>query len=393
MNLAIKELVKDQEQQVIKWRRKFHQNPELSFQEENTSQFIFETLNSFGNLVVSKPTKTSVMARLIGKFPGKTLALRADIDALPINELNTCEYKSTNMGVMHACGHDGHTASLLGVAKIISQMADQVHGEIRLLFQHAEELPPGGAKQMIDAGVMEGVDLIVGIHLWTIMQFGRIGIISGAMMAAADIFHLEIIGKGGHGAAPHRSVDSILTAAHVVTNLQQIVARNVDPLEPAVISVTKFVAGSNHNVLPSTVSISGTVRTLNPELSAQMPTSIERVISGVTAAHNAQYKLDYIRGYAPLINDAQVANLIEQVVVEELGPEWVDKMKPSMGGEDFSAYLDYAPGCFIFVGASNEQKGIIHPHHHPNFDIDEDALAVSMQIFLGVINKVCLLNN
>ncbi|MGG1657803.1 amidohydrolase, partial [Geobacillus thermopakistaniensis] len=209
----------------------------------------------------SRPTKTSVMARLIGQQPGRVVAIRADMDALPIQEENTFEFASKNPGVMHACGHDGHTAMLLGTAKIFSQLRDDIRGEIRFLFQHAEELFPGGAEEMVQAGVMDGVDVVIGTHLWSPLERGKIGIVYGPMMAAPDRFFIRIIGKGGHGAMPHQTIDAIAIGAQVVTNLQHIVSRYVDPLEPLVLSVTQFVAGTAHNVLPGEVEIQGTVRT------------------------------------------------------------------------------------------------------------------------------------
>jgi amidohydrolase len=330
------------------------------------------------------------MARLIGNKPGKVLALRADMDALPITELNNCSYASQNAGIMHACGHDGHVASLLGVDYILSRHKDLICGEVRLLFQHAEELPPGGAQEMVDAGVLDGVDMILGIHLWSFMPYGKVGIVSGAMMAAPDIFNLKILGKGGHGGLPHQAIDTITIGAQVVTNLQQIVARQINPLEPVVLSVTKFISGTIHNILPHSADIAGTVRTFDDNTRRSIPELMERIIKGVTAAHGAEYIFNYIYGYNPVINNSEVANFIEDVVNEVLGKEWVDKIEPSMAGEDFSAFLAKVPGCFIFVGAGNKAKGIIYPHHHPQFDIDEDALAVSMQIFMGSIAKLVM---
>lgn len=377
-------------EEVINWRRQLHQKPELSFQETATAKFVADTLSGFGNYIISFPTPTSVMARLIGNKPGKTLALRADMDALPLTELNDCEYKSQNHGVMHACGHDGHTASLLGIAKIMGKYQPQLSGELRLLFQHAEETPPGGASQMVAAGVLEGVDQIFGIHLWSTMPLGKIGITAGPMMAAPDVFSINILGKGGHGGFPHQTIDCITIGAQIVSNLQQIVSRQLNPIEPAVISVTKFISGTTNNVLPNSALLAGTVRTFNPAIRDTIPQLMERIIKGITEAHGASYQFDYVRGYAPVINDINAADLVESVVTEVLGTSWVDKMAPNMAAEDFSAFLAHVSGCFIFVGAGNEAKGIIYPHHHPQFNIDEDALVVSMKIFLGLINRLLL---
>ncbi|WP_150283548.1 M20 family metallopeptidase [Rummeliibacillus sp. TYF-LIM-RU47] len=383
LNKAAQDLRED----VIKWRRHLHENPELSFEEEKTAQFVYDTLESFGNLELSRPTKTSVMARLIGPNPGKTLALRADMDALPIHEENTFEFASQVPGVMHACGHDGHTAMLLGTAKILSGLKDQIKGEVRFFFQHAEELFPGGAEEMVQAGVMDGVDLVIGTHLWSPLELGKIGVVYGPMMAAPDTFWLTVNGKGGHAALPHQTVDSIAVAAQVVTNLQHIVSRNTDPLDNLVLSVTQFVGGTTHNVIPGSVDICGTVRSFDADLRKTIPEKMERVIKGITEAHEATYDFKYEFGYRPVINDEEVTAVIEETVREVFGEEALDLMKPNMGGEDFSAYMEKAPGCFFYVGAGNEEKGITYPHHHARFTVDEDALEIGVKTFLHAVFK------
>lgn len=383
LNKAAQDLRED----VIKWRRHLHENPELSFEEEKTAKFVYDTLESFGNLELSRPTKTSVMARLIGPNPGKTLALRADMDALPIHEENTFEFASQVPGVMHACGHDGHTAMLLGAAKILSGLKDQIKGEVRFFFQHAEELFPGGAEEMVQAGVMDGVDLVIGTHLWSPLELGKIGVVYGPMMAAPDTFWLTVNGKGGHAALPHQTVDSIAVAAQVVTNLQHIVSRNTDPLDNLVLSVTQFVGGTTHNVIPGSVDICGTVRSFDADLRKTIPEKMERVIKGITEAHEATYDFKYEFGYRPVINDEEVTAVIEETVREVFGEEALDLMKPNMGGEDFSAYMEKAPGCFFYVGAGNEEKGITYPHHHARFTVDEDALEIGVKTFLHAVFK------
>lgn len=305
--------------EVITWRRHLHQNPELSFQEKKTSQFVYETLQTFPGLVVTRPTPTSVMARLIGKQPGKTVALRADMDALPIQEESGVPFSSRNPGVMHACGHDGHTAMLLGVAKIFSKMTELITGELRFLFQHAEEKFPGGARDLVRAGVMEGVDAVVGAHLWTPLAVGKVGVAYGPMMAAPDLFRLTIQGKGGHAASPHQTVDAIAVGAQVVTNLQHLVSRRTDPLDSLVVSITEFHAGTEHNIIPDKAEIVGSVRTFDPSLREMAPEWIEQVIRGVTSAHGAQYELRFERGYHPVINDESVTRTVEEAVVEALG--------------------------------------------------------------------------
>lgn len=383
----LNQLAEETKEQVIAWRRHLHQNPELSFQEEKTSQFIYDTLQSFGNLEISRPTKTSVVARLIGAEPGKTLAIRADMDALPIQEENTFEFASQTLGVMHACGHDGHTAMLLGTAKILSGLKDHIKGEVRFLFQHAEELFPGGAEEMVQAGVMDGVDLVIGTHLWSPIEKGKVGVVYGPMMASPDTFWITVNGKGGHAALPHQTIDSIAVAAQVVTNLQHIVSRNTDPLDSLVISVTQFLAGTTHNVIPGSVKLWGTVRSFDSTLRESIPAKMERVVKGITEAHEASYEFKYEFGYRPVINDNEVTAVIEETVREVFGEEALDMMRPNMGGEDFSAFMEKAPGCYFYVGAGNEEKGITYPHHHERFTIDEDALEIGVKTFLHATFK------
>src|SRR5690348_12575836 len=282
---------------VIAWLRALHQDPELSYHEARTSAFVAETLASFGGLEISRPTPTSVVARLVGMPGGPVLAMRADMDALPIHEANAHEFVSRTPGVMHACGHDGHTAMLLGAAKVLSARREPLRGEVRFIFQHAEEIPPGGAQELVKAGVMDGVDVVIGAHLWLPMPFGQVGVKAGALMAAPDNFRLTIEGAGGHAAMPQVTVDSIAVAAQVVTNLQHVVARNVDPLASVVVSVTRIAGGTAYNVIPGSVELEGTVRTFDPALRDRVPQLMERIIAGVTSAHGAKYKFEVVRGY------------------------------------------------------------------------------------------------
>ena len=368
---------------MVAWRRHLHRNPEVSFHEEETARFVRETLETFDGLEISRPTENSVVARLVGNEPGKTIAIRADIDALPITEENDFEFASANPGAMHACGHDGHTAMLLGAAKILSGVRESIDGEVRFVFQHAEELSPGGAEELVERGVMDGVDAVVGIHLWSQMPVGKVGVTHGPMMAAPDIFRVTVRGKGGHAAFPHQVVDSIAVGAQVVTNLQHVVSRETDPIDNVVLSVARFQGGTTHNVIPGAVEMEGTVRTLDPEIRERMPETMERVIKGITEAHGADYEFSYERGYKPVINDEGLTREIEETAREVVGEANVEIMPPSMGGEDFSAYGQRAPSAFYLVGAGNEGRGITAPHHHPRFDIDEDALAIGIKMHLA----------
>ncbi len=378
---ALDGLAEGVREDVVGWRRHLHRNPEPSFHEEETSRFVFATLQSFEGLEVSRPTRTSVMARLVGGEPGRTLAMRADMDALLIREENGFEFASRRDGVMHACGHDGHTAMLLGAAKVLSGMQDEVPGEVRFLFQHAEELAPGGADEMVETGVMDGVDAVIGVHLWAHLPAGKIGITYGPMMAAPDTFRITIKGNGGHAALPHQTVDAIATGAQVVANLQHIASRSTDPMENLVVSVTQFHAGTTHNVIPKEAELAGTVRTLDPDLRKRVPELMECVIEGVTRAHGADYDLEYQRGYRSVINDGDVTRAVEETARDLFGDEAVEIMGPTMGGEDFSGFQQKAPGCFFLVGAGNEEAGITYPHHHPLFTIDEDALPYGVKMF------------
>ena len=351
----------DLEARAIAWRRHLHAHPELSFEEHETSAFVEETLRSFGGLEIERPAGTAVVARLHGARPGKVVVLRADIDALPILEENTVPYVSTRPGVMHACGHDGHTAMLLGAAQLLVEHRHELVGEVRFVFQHAEELPPGGAREIVEARVVDGADLIAGVHLLSSLHTGHVSAVPGPVMAAADLFTLEIYGRGGHGANPHETVDPVVVAAQVITNLQQIVSRETDPFDSVVVSVTMLTAGTARNVIPGAARIGGTVRTLSLVRRAEVRDAMERVIAGVTAAHRAEYRFDFEVGYDPVVNDRDASEAVQRAVVAELGEEALVEVPPVMGGEDFSAYGPVAPASFFWVGTGNEELGTMFP--------------------------------
>lgn len=382
--LSIDNWIRGVEQEVIHWRRHLHEHPELSFEETETANFVYDTLSTFPHLELSRPTATSVFARLVGSKPGKTLALRADMDALPIQEENEQSFKSTNPGVMHACGHDGHTAMLLGAAKVLAEHRDELAGEVRFIFQHAEELTPGGAQEIVDLGLLDGVDAVVGQHLWQPMKSKMLGVTAGPLMASPDTFQITIIGRGGHAAQPHMNVDPIAIGAQIVTNLQHIASRVVDPMEPFVLSVTKFIGGTADNVIPGSVELCGTVRTFNEERRDATAAWMEQVIRGLTQAHGATYTFKYEKGYRPVVNDAQVTDIVREALVEAFGTSSVEEATPTMGGEDFSAYQSVAPGTFFFTGIYNQDNDIVYPHHHARFDIDEDALFVGAKAMVAV---------
>ena len=365
--------------QVVTWRRHLHRHPEVAFEEVETSRFIADTLATIPGLVITRPTRTSVVAELRGDRPGPTIAVRADIDALPIVEENDVEYRSTREGAMHACGHDGHTAIALGLATLLAPHAAALPGTIRFVFQHAEELAPGGAEELVQHGVMDGVAQVIGLHLWAPMPVGRIGIVSGPAMAAPDQFQCTIVGKGGHAAIPHECVDPIAIGAQIITALQQVVTRTVDPLDPIVLSVTQFIAGTTFNVIPNSAYFAGTVRTFAPALRQSVPAQMERVIRGIAEAFGATVDFTYELGYRPVVNDPALTERLRDVVARTFGDETLIDLRPTMGGEDFSAYQQRAPGVFAFVGAGNAEAGIVHPHHHPRFQVDERSLEIGLR--------------
>lgn len=359
---------------IIEWRRHLHANPELSFKEKKTSAFIEKKLKSFGSFDIRRLTPTSVVADLAGKAPGKRVAMRADIDALPVNEENEVEYKSRNAGVMHACGHDNHTAMLLGVAAALASVGGPERGSLRFIFQHAEELFPGGASELVAAGVMDGVDAIIGAHVMPTLPAGMIGLAYGPAMAAPDVFYIDIQGKGGHGAMPQMSIDPIIVAAEIVTALQTVVARSIDPLDNVVLSVTKIHAGSADNIIPDTAALCGTVRSFKESVRTAVPAIMERIATGICAAHGASCSFKYVRGYAPVNNDKEITATVEKTIISAFGEGAAVRVPPMMPGEDFSLYQTKAPGCFFFVGIANEAIGASYPNHHPRFNVDETAL-------------------
>jgi amidohydrolase len=366
--------------QLVTWRRHLHQHPEVSFQEHQTAAYIAAQLRGMPNLSVSQPTETSVLAVRQGTRPGKTVLLRADIDALPILEENTFDFVSQNPGSMHACGHDGHTAILLGVAQLVNEAQDW-DGELRMIFQHAEEQSPGGAEELVfRTALMDGVDVVTGLHLNSQLPAGVVAVKPGAFMAAPDNVYISILGRGGHAAHPEEAVDPIAIGAQVVTNLQQVVSRGVSALDALVISVTYFQAGTTTNVIPDRAELKGTVRTFDPGLRARTPELIERVVRGVCEAHGARYEYRYENGYRPLINNDEVAETLRQVALETVGEARTVVAKPTMGGEDFSAYLEKAPGAYFNVGSGNPELESGFPHHHPRFTIDETALLTGVQM-------------
>jgi amidohydrolase len=365
--------------EMVKIRRFLHQHPELSFQEKNTAKYIAEYYKNIGVPVQEQVGGNGVVAKIEGALPGKTVALRADFDALPIQDEKKVEYRSTVSGVMHACGHDGHTATLLVLGKTLHEMRDTLSGTVVLIHQHAEEYAPGGAKSMIEAGCLEGVDVIFGTHLWATEPLGKVLYRTGPIMAAADRFEIVIKGSGGHGAQPHKTKDSIVIGAQVVSELQQIVSRRVNPIDPAVVTIGSFMADNAFNVIADSVKLIGTVRTFNPEVRDFIEVEIEQVLKGACISGRCDYEYVYDRGYPAVVNHHEETELFIQCAEDVDEVHEVAEIEMQMGGEDFAFYLEHVKGTFFFTGAKPDNVETAFPHHHPKFDLNERALLIAAQ--------------
>jgi amidohydrolase len=371
--------------ELVALRRDIHHHPELGFQEERTCSLVMKHLAELG-LSPRVLAGTGVTALVNGPVPGKTLMVRSDLDGLPIVEETEASWKSANMGVMHACGHDFHTAILLGTAKSLVQGRPE-KGRVKLNFQPAEE-GLNGAGAMIKAGIMESprVDAVLGYHIWQSLPVGRIGVVTGPAMAAVDRFRVTLRGKGGHAAYPHRSVDPVLVAAHVITALQSIVARNVDPLEAAVVTVARIQSGTAFNIIPPEAHLEGTVRTFSKNAGRTIPRRFREIVNGVSKSLGARADIEYVREHSPLVNDAGMAEFMRGVVRQVMGKGGLADAHPSMGGEDHAAYQELVPGCYIFIGSA-PKRGEAFPHHHPRFNPDEDALEIGVSVMAEATRK------
>lgn len=379
-------------EKIVEWRRHLHQNPELSFKEFKTSQFIYDTLSTFPNLEITRPTDTSVVAILTGGAgEGKKIALRADMDALPVTEQSDVPFVSNVEGVMHACGHDTHTAMLLGAAKVLSGMKDELAGTVKFIFQHAEEQVPGGAQELVDAGVLEGVDEIYGIHILPNLEAGSLGVTSGFATTAADGFFLTIQGKGSHASTPELSIDPIVIGSELVMALQTVISRNVKPSEMAVLSVGEFHSGQAPNIIADTAKLSCSIRTTNDEVRDLMEKRVRTIIDKVITAHDATYDLDYVRGYSALYNTPELASAAKASAIKVLGESLVYDAPMLMASEDFSAYTKVIPGCFLWLGGGTAEEGCGYMNHNPKFKIIEDSMfngtKVEVQLILDLLGK------
>ena len=362
---------------LVAFRRDLHQNPELSHHETRTAERVVAFLGGSALGLRAGVGGRGVVADTAGE--GRTVLLRVDMDGLPIHEQSDAPYASRVPGVMHACGHDGHTAMGATAARILARR--RLPGRVRMIFQPAEE-GEGGAQGMVAEGVMDGVDLALGIHLWNEMPVGTIGVKAGPLMAAVDRLRIVIHGRGGHGAKPHRSADPVVAAAHVVTALQSVVSREVSPVQPAVVTIGAIHGGQAFNVIPDDVTLTGTIRTFDPELRRSMPERIARLATGVAAGLQCRAEVEVKTGNPAVINDAGVAAIARRAAARVVGEQDVIVPEPTMGGEDMAVYFERAPGCFVFIGSANPSRGLDQPHHSPRFDFDEAALAIGCEFLL-----------
>ena len=372
---------------LVKLRREFHQYPELGYNEVKTSERVVRELRKLGIKVRTGVAKTGVVGVLTGMKKGKTVALRADMDALPIIEETNLPYKSKNPGLMHACGHDAHMACVIGAAMILSGLKDQLPGNVKFVFQPSEESPPGGAKPMIREGVLENpkVSGIFGLHCDSAIPVGKIGVKEGPFMAQADSFDITIKGVSAHGARPHDGIDAIVAASQAIQALQTIVSRKIDPLQPVVISLGKIQGGTKRNIICSEVKVEGTARSLTKDVAQRIPRLIQTILSGVGGSSGASFELDYRKGYPVLINHPKATDLARGTISRLFGRLAIFEInKPLMGAEDFAFFLQKVPGSFLRLGIRNPKKEAIYSWHHPRFAVDEDAIAIGASLLAGL---------
>lgn len=387
--MDVKELAKKYYDYAVEMRREFHMNPEPSMKEFNTQKRVMEELEKMG-LEPIKSGGTGVVAVIKGKGEGKTIALRADMDALEVPEANDVPYKSKTEGMMHACGHDGHMAGLLTAAKILLDKKDEFNGTVKLLFQPGEEIAQG-ALAMIKDGALEGVDGAFGIHIWNDCEVGKVSIEAGPRMASAGMFKIYVTGKGGHGSMPHQTVDATVVTSAILMNLQTIVSREISPLDPAVITVGMIKSGTRWNVIAGEGYMEGTTRCFSREVNEQFEDQIRRVAESTAKSYRADVKVEYTQMVVPTINDTVMSEIGEGAVRKIAGEDAIIKFEKTTGGEDFGYFADHCPTAFAFVGSKNEEKLECYPHHHPKFDIDEDAMMTSASLYaqyaINFLNK------
>ena len=377
---TIKDFIHDNEEFMIEFRREMHRFPELSFEEVETTKKVAEKLEEWGiSFRLTEPT--GIIAEIKGDKPGRTVALRADMDALSVQELSDeLEYRSLTEGKMHAGGHDSHTAMLLAAAKALNTVKEDISGTVRLLFQPAEEIA-AGAKKMIEQGAIEGVDNVFGIHIWSLGPVGKVSCTPGPSFAAADIFNIHFQGKGGHAATPHLTIDTAVIAGQYIADVQSIVSRKIDPMKSAVVTIGKVQIGQRFNVIAEDAFLEGTVRTFDNEVRQTVEDNMRKYAEALAEANGATVTFEYIRMTEPVNNEERTAALVQKVARDSFGEENVYNEPPTMGGEDFGYFMKECKGAFALVGAANEEKGALWPHHHGRFNIDEDAMVVGAELY------------
>ena len=391
MNTSFYEEALQLAEEIRAWRRSLHAHPELSGQEEWTAHFIAERLREMGFAPTEGVGQTCGVTADLPVNDEPFVALRADMDALPVAEETGVDYASTNPGVMHACGHDAHMAMLLGAARLLQQHKQRLKRSVRLIFQPREELYPGGAPAMIAGGVLAGVEAIFGIHVCTSLQLGQLGTRVGPFMAAVNPFKIVVRGRGGHAAMPDQCIDPVVAAAHIIVALQTVVSRSVAIAEPAVVSVTQLQAGTADNVIPNEVRLCGTIRAFDERVRTGVCERVRELAEGVARAHRAGAEVDICPGYPVQVNDKDTTErVLEAARTVGIEQDHLITLAPQGVGEDFAYYYQKIPGAFVFLGAANEPKGCAYPHHHPHFNIDEDVLprgaALHAQFALGFAN-------
>ncbi|HLR20395.1 MAG TPA: amidohydrolase, partial [Tissierellaceae bacterium] len=373
------------EDYLIDMRRYFHMNPELSWEEYETSKKIQEELEDMG-IEYEVVLETGIIGTIVGNKQGPIIGIRADIDALPVNEETGLEFSSKNEGKMHACGHDAHTAMLLTTGKLLKEMKDELGCIVKLIFQPAEEfIEDSGAEYMSELDELKDLDSIVALHIWSDIESGLISVNSGPRLASADTFEIEVIGKGGHGAMPHGSVDPVMMSAALISNLQTLASREYNPMDTFVLSVCTLDAGTVPNIIPEKVIMEGTTRTFNDEVRDLLEGKMERVIENTVKTFRGDYKFKYNYGTPATINNELASKVAERAVVNALGEEYLYDYPATMGGEDFAKFLQKVPGCFGFLGGRNEEKDQSYAHHNPKFDVDEDAMKNGVAFFIQYV--------
>ena len=378
--MNVRDITKKYKDYIIEKRRYFHMNPEPSFNEYNTSKVVQEELKKL-EIPFEIFAKTGIIATIKGKNPGKTVLLRADMDALEVCEKNNVSYKSQKEGLMHACGHDGHIAMLLGAAHVLNEIKNDISGEIKLFFQPAEEIAKGAKAVIEESKITDSIDAAFAIHLWQGIPVGKISLESGARMAAADLFSIKVKGKSGHGSMPHETIDAVVVASAIVMNLQHLVSRNTNPLDTLVVTVGKLTAGTRHNIIAGEALLEGTIRSFSDEVWKKVPEQIERVVKNTAAAYDAEAEIDLVRATPPLVNNQDISNILKISAEKLYGEEVVTKYEKTPGGEDFAYFTQAVPGALAFVGIRNDEKGINSPHHNETFDMDEEALEMGANLY------------